>query len=72
MLEIGECTAKFGAIGFSEVLLPFLTDDECDELETIATRFDMPSAAAADGLELAGRIIGTALRRAEMRHPGFE
>jgi hypothetical protein len=71
MLDVGKCT-QLGAIGFSEVLLRFLTDDELDQLEKIVTRVGIRSPGTSVELERAGQIIWTAQRRAEMRHPGFE
>ncbi len=65
MLDSGQLGARLGAIGCSEVLLRFLTDDELGELHEIVR--DRPQE-----LERAGRIIWMARRRADMRHPGFE
>ncbi len=72
MLEIDKYTAQLRALGFSEALLRFLTDDELGQLERIVTRIDMRSSGGPDELERAGRMIWAARSRAEMRHPGYE
>ena len=70
MLNIDNATRRLEAIGCSDVLLRFLTDDERAQLEKLARRFG--TAADETELERAGQIIWAAQRRAEMRHPGFE
>ncbi len=71
MLDSGKCN-QLGEIGFSEVLLPFLTDEEADHLDRIVTRSGIRRSASSAELERAGRIIWAARRRADMRHPGVD
>jgi hypothetical protein len=73
MLDVDKYGETLDEIGYSDVLLRFLTDDERRLLAQIVAQVDpqRPTRQPA-ALERAGRILYSAQRRAEMRHPGFE
>lgn len=72
MLDTDKYGDRLDEIGFSPVLLRFLTDHERGLLERIVSRYGRGAGDASRDLEQAGRLIYSAHRRAEMRHPGFE
>jgi hypothetical protein len=73
MLDVDKYGETLDEIGYSDVLLRFLNEDERRLLARIVAQVDprQPTRQSA-ALERAGRIVYSAHRRAEMRHPGFE
>jgi hypothetical protein len=73
MLDVDKYGETLDEIGYSDVLMRFLTDEERRLLTQIVSRVDQRRPAnRSTELERAGRIIYSAHRRADMRHPGFE
>jgi hypothetical protein len=73
MLDVERYGETLDEIGYSDVLLRFLTDDERSMLEQIVARADrQPPAHRSAQLKQAGRIVYNAHLRADMGHPGFE
>jgi hypothetical protein len=70
MLDVNKYGETLGELGFSSLMLRFLTDQERGQLAQIVTR--QSGRSSARDVEHAGRLIYSACRRAEMRHPGFE
>lgn len=73
MLDVDRYGDTLDEIGYSDVLLRFLTDDERGMLERIvAQAHRQPPASRSAQLAQAGRIVYSAHLRADMGHPGFE
>jgi hypothetical protein len=72
MLDVDKFGDALDEMGFSPVLLRFLTDHERGLLETLVARYGHQAWNPSRDLEQAGRLMYSAHRRAEMRHPGFE
>jgi hypothetical protein len=72
MLDVNKLDETLDEIGFSPMLLRFLTDHERGQLERIVTRYGRSVWDSSRDLDAAGRLMYSAHCRAEMRHPGFE
>lgn len=73
MLDVDKYGETLEEIGYSDVLLRFMTNDERRQLARIVSLVAQHRPAnQPDQLAHAGRIVYSAHRRAEMRHPGFE
>jgi len=72
MLDANKLDETLDEIGFSPMLVRFLTDHERRLLESIVTRYGRSGWDPSRDLARTGQLMYSAHCRAEMRHPGFE